>query len=78
MAIRRKLHGYFLFLMAIRKITKDVTSDGLIVDLTCDEIGKMLSSSSMTKHALHDVSDNRNRSLNRETISECDSVLYLS
>lgn len=49
-----------------------------VVNFTCDEIGKILSSSSITRHALHDAIESKNRSLKRETISECDSVLNLS
>ena len=42
--------------------------------LTREERGKILSSSSMTMHVLHDARDNRNLSLKRETISACASV----
>jgi len=42
------------------------------------EIGRMLSSSSMTTQALHDARDSMNLSLNRPTTSTCASVRNLA
>ena len=49
-----------------------------VIDFIWEEIGKILNSSSMTTHALHDATDNKNLSLKRPVASEWDSVRYLS
>ena len=41
-----------------------------VIDLICDEIGKIFSSSSMITHALQEASDNKKRSLKRPAASE--------
>lgn len=43
-----------------------------------DDIGKMLSSSSITTHALHEAMDSKNLSLNRAAAWVWDSVRNLS
>lgn len=49
-----------------------------LIDLMCDDIGKILSSSSITTHALHVARDSKNRSLNLAVAWVWDSVRNLS
>lgn len=41
-----------------------------VIDFTCEEMGRMFSSSSITTHVLHDASESKKRSVNRPVASE--------